>query len=146
KKSKRVELANTEFPDYSYTGKFFPEKKDSIVTYKIYVDSIILAKKIEKERAQREKREKERMHSVADSLKMPEPIKDSVDKEVIEAVEVSKDSVFVGERGEFALDQKLSKKELRRQKRYLKKQQRLKRKQEKIALREQKKKNRKSRI
>ena len=146
KKSKRVELANTEFPDYSYTGKFFPEKKDSIVSYKIYVDSIILAKKIEKERAQREKREKERMHSVADSLKMPEPIKDSVDKEVIEAVEISKDSVFVGERGEFALDQKLSKKELRRQKRYLKKQQRLKRKQEKIALREQKKKNRKSRI
>lgn len=146
KKSNRLELANTEFPDYSYTGKFFPEKKDSIVTYKIYVDSIILAKKIEKEWAQREKREKERMHSVADSLKMPEPIKDSVDKEVIEAVEVSKDSVFVGERGEFALEQKLSKKELRRQKRYLKKQQRLKRKQEKIALREQKKKNRKSRI
>jgi hypothetical protein len=86
------------------------------------------------------------MQAVADSLKMPEPIKDSVDKEVIEAVEVSKDSVFVGERGEFALDNKLSKKELRRQKRYLKKQQRLKRKQEKIALREQKKKNRKSRI
>ncbi|MBQ1930292.1 MAG: hypothetical protein II344_06650, partial [Bacteroidales bacterium] len=128
------------------TGKFFPEKKDSIVTYKIYVDSIILAKKIEKERAQREKREKERMRAVADSLKMPEPIKDSLDKESIESVEVHKDSLFVGERGEFALDQKLSKKELRRQKRYLKKQQRLKRKQEKIALREQKKKNRKSRI
>lgn len=147
RKSWRAELKSAEFPDYYYTGKFFPEKRDSIFKYKSYVDSVILAKAMEKERARKQKEwEAERRKQFeTDSLVAPKPLKDSsgvvIDSAsvVLDSATVVLDSVAVASGLEVVKSKDLSAKELRKQKRELRRQKKELRKKEKMLRREQKK-------
>ncbi|MDO4736275.1 MAG: OstA-like protein [Bacteroidia bacterium] len=141
RKSWRATLQASEFPDYYYTGKFFPEKRDSIVLYKSYVDSVILAKKLQK---QREAERKKYMDSLAnkslegDSLSVPKPLRDSSGL-VVDSLAVAPDSAALASGLEVAKSKELSAKELRKQRRELKKQKKELRRKEKMRRREQKK-------
>lgn len=153
--SRRLEIENIPSPEYMYTGIYFPQKKDSIMIYKAFTDSVKTARKAEIERERMRKEEEQRMKEAnagADSLLLQNDtlhnrailVPDSLSKQ--EAVPLKTDgeiSATKEGRAKAALTERQKKRELKKEaKRLRKEEKRLKReqrKQEKLAKRQRKK-------
>ena len=141
RKSWREVLQQTVFPDYYYTGKFFPQDRDTIFAYKKHVDSLILAKRASRQRnstGMKPNRVDTIRVSRSDSIGVMNPYRDnSFQEEIL-------DTVIVNKKGTQSELVELSKKELRRQKKELRREQRklrkLQRQQHRLAIKEKRRK------
>lgn len=155
KPSRRLEIETIPSPDYMYTGVYFPQRKDSIMRYMAFTDSVKMARKTELERERLRNEKEQRMKEAnagRDSLLLQNdtlhnreiPASDSLSKQ--EAVPLKTEgelSATKEGRAKAALTGKQKKRELKKEARRLRKEEkrlkRERRKQEKLAKKQRKK-------
>lgn len=145
KPSRRPEIENIPSPAYMYTGVYFPQRKDSIMTYLAFTDSVKMARKTEMERERMRKEEEQRMKEAnagRDSLLLQNDtlhnraiqVSDSLSKQEAVPLKTEEEISATKEgRAKAALTGKQKKRELKKEARRLRKEEkRLKRERRKL--------------
>lgn len=156
KPSRRLEIEHIPSPAYRYTGVYFPQRKDSIMAYLAFTDSVKMARKTEIERERMRKEEEQRMREAnagTDSLLLQNdtlhnraiPASDSLSKQAAVPLKTDGELSAAKEgRAKAALTERQKKRELKKEARRLRKEEkrlkRERRKLEKQAKRQRKKK------
>ncbi len=146
KKSRRNVIKSIPYPDYEYTGIYFPQRRDSIIAYKDFTDSLRIARARAAEE-ERMRKERERLMKEKDSVSSVMPadsagIKDT-SRQALNAVEADRSVSGDITPDNSVTDKKLAKREPRKVEKRLKREQK---RLEKKKIRLEKKKIRQERL